>query len=479
MKRLLSLILFLAMALTICGCATSSSTEETTAPPSSATVLEAGYARVNITPRESVPLAGFGSTSDRMTNYVLQPLYATCIALTDENNNTILLFAMDLQRSSTVYSDPARSLISEKTGVPESQIYINASHTHAGPDMDNTKEPSIVRYNAQLVQKMADAAQTAMADRKPASMSTGSIETENLNIVKHYKHTTADGTVKYFGDNFGSTVIDSTTTYATQVDPTMHVVKLSREGGKDIVLVNWRAHPHFHSSSTKYNISSDFVGTFRAAMELQTDSHFAYFQGAAGNLNSGNKDRIKANIRTIDCDEFGALLADYAITCLQNNMTAVTNATIQCRQTIMKAEVNHSSDHLYEAAKTLTGSNFYYGNPYGIRSKYHANAIISIYKLGETIDLELNAVAIGDAFAFVTAPNELFDSNSAWLETVSPYAMTFTLELTNGNNGYVPSAEAYEYTCYESDCSKVVPGTGEAIQQTFLSMLNDMAGEDQ
>ena len=478
MKKLIACILLVTMVLAICGCTPNSSNTDipTTVPAPEG--LQAGYARVDITPTESVPLCGFGNTSDRMSKNVLLNLYATCIALTDENNNTILLFAMDLQRASDVYVIPARTQISQKTGVPENQIFISASHTHAGPDVDNTTEPSIGRYVPQLIQKMVTIAEKAMADRKPAEMSTGSIETENLTIVKHYKHTDAEGNVHYFGDNFGTSVIDSTTTYATEVDPTMHVVKLAREGAKDIVMVNWRAHPHMHSGATRYDVSADFIGTFRTAMELQLKCNFAYFQGAAGNLNSGNKDRIKANIRTSDCTEFGSLLAGYAKDCLTNNMTVVTDTTIQCRQTIMKAEVDHSADSLVAAASLLTGNNFTKDNPYGIRSKYHASAIISRAKLGPTIDLELNAVAIGNTFAFVTAPDELFDTNSAWLETQSPYDMTFTLELTNGHMGYIPSAEGFAYSCYESDTTKVVPGTGEKVQEEFLKMLNDMAGKN-
>ena len=502
MKRSIALILLLVMVMSVCGCAQPSTADnanetvqggqitalnnvvsvlnadDTQQTLDVSSVFQVGYSRVNITPRESVPICGYGSTSTRMANNVLLPLYATCIAITDESNTTILMFAMDLQRASEVYVIPARTLISQETGVPESQIYISAGHTHSGPDVDNTSEPSIVRYNAQLIQKLADAAQAAMADRTAATMSTGSIETENLNIVKHYKHTTADGTEVYFGDNFGTTVLDETTTYATEVDPTLHLVNFDRTGDKDVVLANWRAHPSLHSGTDKYNISADYIGSFRTAMELQTNCYFAFFQGAGGNINGTHRDRIKENIRTIDCDEFGALLADYAIACLEDNMTTVTSTTIQCRQTILQATVDHSTDYLVEAASGLTGDNFTKDNPYGIRSKYHASAIISRSRLGETIDLELNAVAIGNAFAFVTAPDELFDSNAAWLETVSPYDMTFTLELTNGHQGYIPSAEGYAYTCYESDTSKVVAGTGEIIQQTFLGMLSDMAGEE-
>ena len=61
-----------------------------------------------------------------------------------------------------------------------------------------------------------------------------------------------------------------------------------------------------------------------------------------------------------------------------------------------------------------------------------------------------------------------------WLEGVSPYEVTMTFGYTNGFNGYVPSAQAVEYGCYEKNCSYLMPGSGEVIQEDLLSMLNDM-----
>ena len=89
--------------------------------------------------------------------------------------------------------------------------------------------------------------------------------------------------------------------------------------------------------------------------------------------------------------------------------------------------------------------------------------------------MELNAFAIGDAVAFVTAPDELFDTNIVELEEKSPFAMNFAMTLTNGHMGYLPSAIAWEYTCYETDVTTYVPGTGEQVRDTFLTMLESIA----
>ena len=58
--------------------------------------FQVGHGRTDITPQESVPLRGYGSTSNRMSQTVLDPLYATCLALTDASGETALLFGLDL-----------------------------------------------------------------------------------------------------------------------------------------------------------------------------------------------------------------------------------------------------------------------------------------------------------------------------------------------------------------------------------------------
>ena len=380
-----------------------------------------------------------------------------------------------------------RRNISSAIGVPQNRIMITASHTHSGPDVANDTSSAITQYTVQLGKNMIQVAKDAIADMKSATLRIGSTETENMNFVKHYSYVDSNGKTQYFGDNFGTHVINSTTQHTTEVDTTMHIVEFVREGAKNIVLSNWRAHPHFSSfvdTSKKYAISADYIGSFRDAIEKQYDCNFIYFQGASGNVNATTK--LDAERRTTDRVECGNILTNYAVQCLKNNMKQVDAGPIQITQTKLYGEVDHSMDYLLlnaeavraEWQKTGSSSQALAKDTSGkIRSPYHANGIIGKANAGASIALELNAISIGNSIALVTAPNELFDTNSAWLETQSPYEMTLTLGYANGHGGYIPSAYGYEYTCYESDVSKFVAGTGERVQETFLAMLNTLAGK--
>ena len=88
-----------------------------------------GYGRADITPDQPAPMAGYGTASKRLHETVLDPLYATCVAITDDQDNTLLLFSQDIIRS---HNDTGPEMIHAKSvcqddrnhriiGLPESQ----------------------------------------------------------------------------------------------------------------------------------------------------------------------------------------------------------------------------------------------------------------------------------------------------------------------------------------------------------------------
>ena len=437
-----------------------------------------GFGRVDITPTESMPLSGMGITSKRMSRVVRDGLFATCIAITDEQDTTVLLYTIDLQSSSgTVLS--CRSTIAEETGVPESNIFISATHTHAGPHVDNGEIESCARYREVLREKLPVAAVEAMADRCDAKLYMGHVEAERMNFVKHYYNVDEKGNKLFFGDNFGKAVYDETTRHATDADPTMHLLRAVRNGKKDIVLCNFRAHPHSTSGVTQYVLSADFISDFREFVEKE-DLLCAYYQGAAGNIN--NKSRLVDEMYASECRAYGRKLSEFALKGLQN-MTEVACGPIRTVQKTLTLEINKPTAEEMEYVERVRKvwqetvdfqRAIAQGAEIGIRSPYQANAMRGRYYDDETEDSELNAVAFGDAFAMITAPNELFDTISVYVEDHADFPKVLTLGYCNGYTGYIPSAYGFEYSCYESDCCHFKPGCGEIYRDAFMEMLNKL-----
>ena len=364
-----------------------------------------GYARIDITPEESLPLAGYGNNMQRLSQGVLDPLYATCIAITDGEGNSVLLCTVDLAIAWDFYCVPARDAISKKYGIPREAVIISAIHTHSAPDILLQTYPPIVRYTEWLVEKLTVLAGEALDDRKPATMQGGQTYNKGMNFVRHYilENDT------YAGDNFGDFSSAPVRDHVSEADRQIQMVKFCREGGKDILMVNWQAHPTKastsvteHGRSHRPYISADFVGACRSYVEEKTGMHFAYFQGACGNINS--RSFIKAEDGVQDHIPYGQQLGDYILDGL-NNLKPMQTGKVAASETVHRGPVNHTQNHLIpyaeEIFKLWEETNDYRlcaakAITYGINSPYHAGAIIRKAAMSGELQLGLGAGRIGD-----------------------------------------------------------------------------------
>jgi hypothetical protein len=278
--------------------------------------------------------------------------------------------------------------------------------------------------------QMKQAAVDAMADRKPAEMYITSIAAMGLNCIRHYKM--ADGTVA--GDNFGTFKNNTIVGHYREVDSTMQLIKFTREGGKDVVLMNFQGHPRGHGEY-RYSILSD-VDEVRKNVEANLDCHFAYFLGASGNVNS--KSRVASENLAATYVEHGVKMGEYA----------------------KKAAENFR--------KVNTGS---------IKLLYQEYAGTPIEEDGTTRPIPMYAFAIGDV-GFVTAPYEMFCESGEAIKEGSPFEMTFVSSCSNGSLSYIPSAPTFtygeSYTSYEQKMTKFVQGTAELLVDEYVSMLNQL-----
>lgn len=433
-----------------------------------------GYSRVDITPTESVPLAGFGNTSRRMSNRVLDPLYSTCTALTDSDGTTVLLFHNDIIGSPVHISDPIRKAVSEATGVPFDHIIVGSTHTHSGPDIWNTDVPSIPRYNASLPDKLTQCALEAMADRKEASAYCAKVQTDRLNFVRHYVLT--DG--HYKGANFGSQYNSPISHHTTQADQEMRLVKFVRQGGKDVILVNWQAHPTRTGSSDKYNISPDFVATFRKEMEDALDCHFTYFTGGAGNISPTS--RMEEEHKVDNYRDYGKALKDHALTA---EYIPMTMGPIRVTVTHHQEPLNRPSTELFALAQPIADywvkTNDWQGSvamavEKGFSSQFDAINIVRRHEADDDlVYIPMTAISLGD-FGFVTVPYEMFDTNAKDIREGSPFKMTFVSTTTNASVMYIPSAYGFIHGCYEAACCQCRPGTGERLAYKLVNMLKEL-----
>ena len=451
--------------------------------------LLVGFSRIDITPDDSVPLAGYGNTSFRMSQNILDPITFTAIALTDKNDNTVLLCTVDLINVFTDKTKILRENISKATGVKKEQIIIDATHTHSGPDAYTIDMDCMINFYDKYFDLAVECAKSALADRAPATMMIGRTNTNKLNFIRHYF--AEDGSPVSDNHDARKSTDIPIVKHATEVNSTMHLIKFVRNGvsgevcgvspqdKKDVVLINWRAHGTKTGGGKKYDVSADYPYPLRKFVEQDAGVLCAYFQGEAGNVNP--QSRIAEERTDPDYMVYGRQLADVALNGLKD-LHEVPQGTIKHSVEKFTYNVNHAfediMDIVHETQRIWRETNSSKATkefcmPYGIFSPYHANAIANRSHLPATSDCELNVMLISNV-AFAFAPFEVFDTLGMIIKENSKYTETLVMGYSCESRGYLPSKIAYEYGCYEADCTKMAEGTGEKVAEKLVQMINNI-----
>ncbi len=141
-----------------------------------------GIARVDITPKESIWMAGYAARN-HPSEGVLHPLWAKALAIEDSSKGRVVLVATDLIGLNRRLSEAVASRVQQQTGLERQRIVFNSSHTHSGPVVDDVAgiahsmqpehEEVARRYSRQLEDKLVEVVRAALADLQPARLAFG------------------------------------------------------------------------------------------------------------------------------------------------------------------------------------------------------------------------------------------------------------------------------------------------------------------
>jgi len=405
MKKFIALLLSVIMLVTLfTGCEKNDNNDDSQKDTATTGSFEAGYARVDVTPDEknSMNLAGHGY--ERLSTSVWDPLYVTCTAIKDEEGATFLLYHCDFLKAYGVLI-LSKKQISKETGVPVDNILISTTHTHSAPGLDDDDSPIIEDYGKEVKAAMIKAAVDSIADLKPAKMFVADKTCDNMNSIRS---------------------VGVKTDRKNELDKTMELIKFVREGGKDIVLMNWQGHPRGHSEDMLAILSD--VHAIRKCIEPALDCHFAFFLGASGNVNNSS---------------------DY---------------------TSYVDHYKHLTDLAVEAAaefKEVEG-----GPIKKVSAKVEAE-----FKTGGGIDsVNVAVIAIGKSIAFVIVPYEMFSSSAKEIKQHSTFDQTFIVTCADNHYGYLPTIGTADDE-YEVRVTNYAKGTAEMLVEGYCDLLDKLVAE--
>jgi neutral ceramidase len=406
------------------------------------TDFQAGTGRRDITPKEPVPMWGYGARHDALSTGVLDPLYATALVL-QVGTNKLAIVGLDLGRSPTERSlQRIRERIKSQAGIEHS--FIAGSHSHHGPVLELTDEEgkgkgkfdAALRYYKEMEQGIAEAILEANGRLEPAKMATGSVKLDGFNRNRHTK-------------------LEPKAT-----DRELVVIRFDDLSGKALaVLVNFTAHPTMIPAAT-LKFSADYAGVLKETVEKGLGGTAIFMQGAAGDqsVNEGPNKGYQA---------FGRAVGQEVLK-VASELTAkeVEKPSLLVKEERFKfASRTDLSNPIVRAGYALAFfpeliSNFAEEYTDGIRPR-------------------LTVALLNGEIALVGVSGEFFCNHALRLKERARVKQVVFFGYCNGYHQYFPTIEAVAEGGYGAD-NAVAPaavGAGEQIMNTALLWIYQMIGK--
>lgn len=415
----------------------------TTASMAEGDQFRAGASKREITPREPVPMWGYGARHDQLSTGTLDPLYAAAVVI-QAGDRKIAIVGLDLGRSPSEASlVRIRERIRRDAGIEYSMIA--GSHTHHGPVLELSDEvdkgrgrfDAAIRYYEQMEDAIVGAIFESNQRLAPAKLAVGSIELPGMTRNRHTKFE------------------------PKPVDSRLSVIRLDDAASDKPIalLVNFTGHPTSIPAKT-LQFSADYVGALKAAIERDRGGTAVFMQGASGDISidkGAHPDHVA----------YGAALGGEAVKLARSLAPQIVDRpSLEVREERFRFESRTNLNNpLVLAAYSLA---FF---PELVRNFADEYA--------EGIRPRLTVAILNGDVGLVGASGEFFCQHAVRLRERARIGHLLFFGYCNGYHQYFPTIEAAAEGGYGAD-SQVAPaaiGAGEQLMNSALTWLYELQGK--
>lgn len=383
--------------------------------------IKAGAAQRDITPPVGLEIQHYY----RKSVGVHDPIFARCLYLEDDQNNSVAIVCLDLISGSFETCDRLREEIRKQTAIQHSLLAFSHSHSSValGPrgrttvhgDKDSKWNDATLDAILAIVKKSKERAEPVTLRAGRAAAQVGF----NRRLInKNTGHV-------FMGVNRDGPIV-----------PWVNVlVADSNKTGKPIsVLFEHAAHPVIVPHKSKLT-SADFPGAAvkRIREQLGDDVIAMFGQGCGGNING-----FPLRSTHEKADETGRKLGDGVLKAIKKSEPIKSDSlSVKFAQSMLPS---HSvpSEKLWQEMVAKNKNN--------IRRMNQLKKIRELMERGTEPPprrFDAYAVMFGCEWCLVTMPHEMFCQYELWIDKKAPFKHTMTFAYTNGYQGYVAVDEAW------------------------------------
>jgi hypothetical protein len=447
-------------------------------------VFKAGAATANISPW--VGLSMNGGMSDNPVKHVHDELHARAIVL-DDGKTRLAFVIVDSCMIPREVVEAAKTRITEQTKIPADHVLISATHAHSAPastPVFQTDQDS--RYVKFLAAKIGDAVTFAVNNLATAQVGWGM--GRNADQIFNRRWRKKPGTIP--ADPFGKTTDQvqmnpppgsaDLVEPAGPVDPEVGVLAVRRPDGTPIAVLSAYG-LHYVGGVGGGHASADYYGAFARKMRrlLAPEAVDPPFVAAMANGTSGDVNNI--NFRTPRpaaapyeqlnrvADELAAEVARVV-----RSIEYHDNADLDARTAEISLGVRHpGSEEIAPAEKILDEAK---GKPLQTLEQIYARETVLIAEYPPEVPLTIQALRVGE-LGIAAIPCEVFTEIGLEIKAKSPLKPTFTIELANGYNGYLPTKAQHAlggYETWRARSSYLEVDAASKITATVLNLLGEL-----
>ena len=426
-------------------------------PPIEKLSLKVGAAAVDLVADDSMVIGGG-----------IQPGYVKgqegklrAVATVIQSADTKLaIVACDVLMLNRDLLDPVASTIEKTTGIPSSNILINATHTHHAPSTCTVHGYERDANFCRIVQDgIVNAVKLANDRLAPAQFQFAL--GEESSVGQNSRLLLADDSIFWVGPR------EDAVRPTGPFDPQLPV--LSFMGSDQKPIATWFNHStHTIGTRTVGVRSPSFYGLATQELEEERGGIVGFLEGASGSTHNLN----------LNCAEM-VLRIKAAVVAAQDQSERQSNVRLVSRKKEIRYRVR-KFDEATEDQKVVKYCS--------LRMPAYAEGTIEVFRKqravlapqqGQERSTWLQVIIIGDV-AIVGVPAEYFTGLGLEIKRRSPFRYTYVAELANDWIGYLPDRRGFQQGGYQTWMglhSFTEPGLGESVVDQTVDMLKQLHKE--
>jgi neutral ceramidase len=452
--------------------------------------FRAGAATSNISPWLGLSING--NMRDVKAAHVHDELHARAVVLDDGATRLAIVACDSCMIPREVVTD-AKRRIRERSGLDPSRVLISATHAHSAPAAAPVfqSDPD-ADYRRFLALKIADAVQGAVTNLGPARVGWGVGKNDRLVFNRRWKM--KPGTIP--PDPFGRTTDQvkmnpppgspNLVEPAGPIDPEVWVVSVQGTDGRPIALLaNYALHyvggvGPGHASADYFGAFADRVRERLGAAGLDPPFVAMMTNGTSGDINNTDfrsprqPARPYEKIRRV-ADELAGEAVRVAGTIEHRDATTLDAIAVDVELGVRLP----SPEDVARAEAIVARAK---GPEMTTVEEIYARETMLLSQYPKTVPVTLQALRIG-GLGIVAIPCEVFSEIGLRIKAESPFRSTFTIELANGYNGYLPTEAQHAlggYETWRARSSYLEVDAARKVSEKVLDLLRQLkttAGE--